>query len=213
VNGTRGEIVALNLDFEQLRPARRRVRRGGRVRIDEAEVGAALTLRRRARAPSTAGARETARAVMRVARVIAKLEPGGAQLRAAACGNRVAPDRRRRDRGRDRAGLEPEVFQERVTGLQWAPSPGFAAWLAPGSRAPISSTRTCSAPGGRRRRSSRPASRWWPASTTPTTGPASRATTSCAARSSASTAPTPTARRRGRTCSSRRSPGYGGRRT
>jgi glycosyltransferase involved in cell wall biosynthesis len=79
---------------------------------------------------------------LRVTRVIAKLEPGGAQLSAfrlsaelrrhgieshliagdaTAAGIRLAREH----------GLEPDCFQERVTGLQWTPSPRFAAWLAP----------------------------------------------------------------------------------
>jgi glycosyltransferase involved in cell wall biosynthesis len=74
--------------------------------------------------------------------VIAKLEPGGAQMTAfllsaalrphgfescllagdaTADGVRVAGEH----------GLEPECFRPWISGLQWTPSPAFADWLAP----------------------------------------------------------------------------------
>jgi glycosyltransferase involved in cell wall biosynthesis len=79
---------------------------------------------------------------MLVARVIAKLEPGGAQLsafRLSAALRRLGIETRllAGDATRDgirlarEHGLEPDCFRRRVTGLQWTPSPAFAAWLAP----------------------------------------------------------------------------------
>lgn len=79
---------------------------------------------------------------MRVTRVIAKLEPGGAQIAAF----RLSAGLRRHRietwliagdatpggiRLAREYGLEPECFHDRLTGLQWTPSPRFAAWLAP----------------------------------------------------------------------------------
>jgi glycosyltransferase involved in cell wall biosynthesis len=79
---------------------------------------------------------------MLVARVIAKLEPGGAQLTAF----RLSAELRRHGietqliagdataagiRLAREYGLEPDCFRERITGLQWTPSARFAAWLAP----------------------------------------------------------------------------------
>jgi len=77
-----------------------------------------------------------------VTRVIAKLEPGGAQIAAF----RLSAGLRRHGietrliagdstpegvRLAREYGLEPECFNDRLTGLQWTPSPRFAAWLAP----------------------------------------------------------------------------------
>jgi glycosyltransferase involved in cell wall biosynthesis len=80
--------------------------------------------------------------VLRVARVVAKLEPGGAQLsafRLSASLRRHGIESRLLVGDATRAGirlarahgLEPECFRQRVTGLQWRPSPAFAEWLAP----------------------------------------------------------------------------------
>jgi glycosyltransferase involved in cell wall biosynthesis len=77
-----------------------------------------------------------------VTRVIAKLEPGGAQIAAfrLSAGLRRHGIESRLIAGDATAegvrlareyGLEPECFHERMTGLQWTPSPRFAAWLAP----------------------------------------------------------------------------------
>jgi glycosyltransferase involved in cell wall biosynthesis len=79
---------------------------------------------------------------LHVVRVLAKLEPGGAQLSAfrlslALRGHGIesrllvgdaTPEGMRLAREH---GLAPECFNQRVTGLQWTPSPEFAAWLAP----------------------------------------------------------------------------------
>lgn len=79
---------------------------------------------------------------MRVARVIAKLEPGGAQMSAFLLS--VALRRHGFDsdllagdatgdgvRVAAQHGLEPECFRRQISGLQWTPSWAFAAWLAP----------------------------------------------------------------------------------
>jgi glycosyltransferase involved in cell wall biosynthesis len=140
-----------------------------------------------------------------VARVIAKLEPGGAQL------SMLRVMRELRGHGiasvlhcgwatpagielARRHGAEREIWGEGGN-LQWVPDPRFAAWLGEGSPPPTSSTRTCSAPGGRPRAPLPRASRWSPASTTSTSGPAGRAAPSCARRSLASTSFRPRAQR------------------
>jgi glycosyltransferase involved in cell wall biosynthesis len=85
---------------------------------------------------------ESLTAPLRVARIIAKLEPGGAQLGAFRLSAALLPhgiESRLLAGDAPRAGirlarehgLEPECFQRRITGLQWTPSPGFARWLAP----------------------------------------------------------------------------------
>jgi glycosyltransferase involved in cell wall biosynthesis len=79
---------------------------------------------------------------MRVARVLAKLEPGGAQIGAFRLSQAllrhgieshllVGDANRAGIRVAREHGLEPECFRDRITGLQWTPSPAFAAWLAP----------------------------------------------------------------------------------
>jgi glycosyltransferase involved in cell wall biosynthesis len=79
---------------------------------------------------------------VRVVRVIAKLEPGGAQLsafRLSAALRRIGIESRLvvGDATRDgirlarEHGIEPDCFRHRISGLQWTPSPAFAAWLAP----------------------------------------------------------------------------------
>jgi glycosyltransferase involved in cell wall biosynthesis len=79
---------------------------------------------------------------VRVARVIAKLEPGGAQmsaflLSAALRRHGVEANLLAGDATDDgirvarQHGLEPECFRRRISGLQWTPSSEFAAWLAP----------------------------------------------------------------------------------
>ena len=81
-------------------------------------------------------------APLSVARVIAKLEPGGAQLgafRLSASLRRHGIESRLLVGDTTRAGiqvalehgLEPECFQRRVTALQWTPSLDFADLLAP----------------------------------------------------------------------------------
>jgi glycosyltransferase involved in cell wall biosynthesis len=79
---------------------------------------------------------------LRVARVIAKLEPGGAQLGAFRLSDALRPhgieSRLLAGDATDdgiriarQHGLEPVCFRHRVTGLQWTPSTAFAAWLEP----------------------------------------------------------------------------------
>lgn len=79
---------------------------------------------------------------VRVVRVMAKLEPGGAQLSAfrlsvalrrlgiesRLLAGDATPEGIRLAREH---GLEPDCFRRRISGLQWTPSPAFAAWLAP----------------------------------------------------------------------------------
>jgi glycosyltransferase involved in cell wall biosynthesis len=79
---------------------------------------------------------------VRVARVIAKLEPGGAQMTAFRLSTALLPlgieshliagDATEGGiRVAREHGLEPDCFRREISGLQWTPSPAFAEWLAP----------------------------------------------------------------------------------
>src|SRR5215217_1690197 len=104
---------------------------------------------------------------MLVARVVAELEPGGAQLSLlrvvrvlAGGGHRVrllAGSRLRRAWKWLAHGVEPEVMGAGVD-LQWHCDPAFVAWLEPRLGGPDVVHATCSARGGR------PRTRWPPAS-------------------------------------------------
>jgi glycosyltransferase involved in cell wall biosynthesis len=88
------------------------------------------------------GADIDAGVALHVVRVLAKLEPGGAQLsvlrlsvalRAHGIETRlvVGDACRAGVRLAREHGFEPECFRSRLSGLQWTPSRAFAAWLAP----------------------------------------------------------------------------------